>query len=409
MSDDIELISDSDGLAVVGNKSAVERFLAERGLLAISEDLKLGRLAQVADSVLNGISEASAHSGRWLKLTEESAELVKEFGLMETTTRGVSHAMIGDPGSISKWVQVDTGVGALVTNPAVLAGAAGVMAQLARQREIREIKAYLVQIDTKVSEVLRAQKDAELARLFGARRSIDRAMSVREEQGGRTDPTTWSTVQDRVGAVDDLLSWAILGLNRVSERLDAAASDGVRAKLADRAGGEVEELLAVLAHCFELQDALDVMRLDRVMEESPGDLDDQRSALEKHRQERRSSLVEATDQLVARIDAAAGAANAHVLLHANRARIVTNSANGVGESVAQLHAPLGIEFGRQDMESPRWRDAARDGKQLESAGKEAGPKLIVPALVVGGIVLWAVPATRPIATKALEAARRAVR
>jgi hypothetical protein len=164
-----------------------------------------------------------------------------------------------------------------------------------------------------------------------------------------------------------------------------------------------------VAHCFELQDALDVMRLDRVMEESPGDLDDQRSALEKHRQERRSSLVEATDQLVARIDAAAGAANAHVLLHANRARTVTGSANGVGEIVAQLHAPLGIESGRQDMKSPRWRDAVRDGKQLESAGKEAGPKLIVPALVVGGIVLYAVPATRPIATKALEAARRAVR
>lgn len=409
MSDDIELISDGDGLAVVGRKSAVERFLTERGLLAVSEDLELGRLAQVADSVLNGISQASAHSGRWLKLTEESAELVKEFGLMETTTRGVSHAMIGDPGSISKWLQVDTGVGALVTNPAVLAGAAGVMAQLARQQEIREIKSYLVQIDTKMSEVLRAQKDAELARLFGARRSIDRAMSVREEQGGRTDPTTWSTVQDRVGAVDDLLSWGIIGLNRIAERLDAAASDGARAKLADRAGGEVEELLAVVAHCFELQDALDVMRLDRVMEESPGDLDDQRSALEKHRQERRSSLVEATDQPVARIDAAAGAANAHVLLHANRARTVTGSANGVGEAVAQLHAPLGIESGRQDVESPRWRDAVRDGKQLESAGKEAGPKLIVPALVVGGIVLYAVPATRPIATKALEAARRAVR
>lgn len=409
MSDDIELISDGDGLAVVGKKSAVERFLTERGLLAISEDLKLGRLAQVADSVLNGISEASAHSGRWLKLTEESAELVEEFGLMETTTRGVSHAIIGDPGSISKWLQVDTGVGALLTNPAVLTGAAGAMAQLARQQEIREIKAYLAQIDTKVSEVLRAQKDAELARLFGARRSIDRAMSVREEQGGRTDPTTWSTVQDRVGAVDDLLSWAIIGLNRIAERLDAAASDGARAKLADRAEGEVEELLAVVAHCFELQDALDVLRLDRVMEVSPGDLDDQRSALEKHRQERRSSLVEATDQLVARIDAAAGAANAHVLLHANRARIVTSSANGVGESVAQLHVPLGIEFGRQDMDSPRWRDAARDGKQLASAGKEARPKLIVAALLVGGIVLCAVPATRPIATKAFEAARRVVR
>ena len=55
MGDEIELISDGDGLAVVGEKSAVERFLSERGLLALSEDLglhKLGALAQVADSVV---------------------------------------------------------------------------------------------------------------------------------------------------------------------------------------------------------------------------------------------------------------------------------------------------------------------------------------------------------------------
>jgi hypothetical protein len=410
--DEIELISDGNGIAVVGKKSAVERFLRERGLLAISEELGLGRfgtLAQAADAVLTGASEIAAHSGKWVKLTEESAELVKEFGLMETKARGVSHAMIGDPGSVSKWIQVDTSAGALLTNPAVLAGAAGVMAQLARQQEIREIKAYLLQIDSKVSDVLRAQKDAELARLAGARRSIDRAMSVRAAQRGRTDPTTWSTVQDRVGAVDDLLSWAIIGLNRVAERLDGVASSGERAKLANQAEGEVAEMLAVIASCFELQDALDVMRLDRVFEESPGSVDDQRSALEKHRQERRTSILEATDHLVTRIDAAAGTANSHILLHASAARTVTGSANAVGVAVTQLHAPLGIESGRKDVQSPRWRDAVRDGKQLESASKEAGPKLIVPALVVGGAVLYVVPATRPIATKALEAARSIVR
>lgn len=410
--DEIELISDGDGMAVVGKKSAVERFLRDRGLLAISEDLGLdrfGTLAQAADAVLTGASEIAAHSGRWVKLTEQSAELVKEFGLMETKTRGVSHAMIGDPGSVSKWLQVDTSVGALLTNPAMLAGAAGVMAQLARQQEIREIQAYLLEIDSKVSDVLRAQKDAELAKLAGARLSVERAMSVRAAQHGRVDSITWSTVQERVGAVDDLMSWAIIRLNRVAEKLDGVTSSSERAKLAKQAEGDVAEILAVVAHCFELQDALDVMRLDRVLEESPGSLDDQRSALESYRQERRSSILEATDHLVARIDSAAETANSAVLLHAKAAKTVTGSANGVGEAVAQLHAPLGIESGRKGVESPGWWEAVRDTKQLESAGKEAGPKLIVPALVVGGGVLYLHPTTRPIAKKALETAMNTVR
>jgi len=409
LNDEIELVSDGDGLAVIGEKSAVERFLTERGLLSTSLNLGLhglGGLAQTADAIASGASEIAANSGRWLKLTEKSAALRKEFGLTPTKTPGVSHAMIGDPGKTRNWIQADTSAGALLTNPALLAGAAGVMAQMARQQEMRDIKAYLLQIDTKVTEVLRAQKDAELGKLFGARLSIERAMSVRKEQGGRTDPTTWSTVQDRVGAVDDLLSWAILGLNRVAEKLDGAPSGRERVKLARSVEREAKELLAVMAHCFELQDALDVLRLDRVLEESPGDLDAQRSALEKHRQERRSSILEATNHLVGRLDGAAGTGNSHLVLHPREAQTLTGSANAVGNAVADFHAPLGIETVRQGLKSPRWRDAVRDGKQLKSAGKEAAPKLILPGLALGGVVLYAIPATRPIAKKALQEAGR---
>ncbi|QEE61172.1 hypothetical protein FVA74_05970 [Salinibacterium sp. dk2585] len=411
MSDNIELISDGEGVALVGKKSAVERFLREKGLLASSQQLnldKLGDLAQTVDALAGGVSEIASSSGRWVKLTEESAELVKEFGFMESKTRGVSHAMIGDPGSIGKWLQVENGAGTLLTNPAVLAGAAGVMAQIARQQEMREIKAYLRQIDSRVTEVLRAQKDVELAKLFGSRRSIDRALSVREEQGGQTDPTTWSTVQDRVGAIDDLLSWAIVGLDRAASKLDDVKKASERAKLASSVEEEVAEFLAVIAHCFELQDALDVMRLDRVLEESPDRLDDQRNALERHRRERRSEILEASEQLVARMDEAAGTANSHVVLHSRPAKKVSGAANNVGKAVADLHTPLGISSKRQEVTVPAWLRAARDTRQLQNAGKEVGPKLIVPALAVGGVALYIHPTTRPLARRALDAARSAL-
>jgi hypothetical protein len=81
MDNEIQLISDGDGLAVIGNPMAVERFLVSEGLP--SKDLGLQRLGS-ALSTRAGVAQAgsavAANSGRWVKLTEESAQLVKKFG-----------------------------------------------------------------------------------------------------------------------------------------------------------------------------------------------------------------------------------------------------------------------------------------------------------------------------------------
>ena len=88
MENEIELISDGDGLAVIGSPSAVERFLEAEGLQ--SRDLGLARLGKVMNIGAAGVQAAAAtvaDSGRWVKLTEESAEMVKKYGLMPSTLR----------------------------------------------------------------------------------------------------------------------------------------------------------------------------------------------------------------------------------------------------------------------------------------------------------------------------------
>lgn len=408
MDEHIELVSDGDGLAVFGRKSAVERFLRDKSLLKQSEVFsldKLGDLAQLASPLIEGASEVASGSGRWVRLTEESAGLVREFGLMKTSTQGVSHAMIGDPGSISKWIQIENGTGALL-NPTVLAGAAGVMAQVARQSEMREIKAYLKQIDKKVSAVLRAQKDSHLATLAGCRFGVDRAMSVRDKQDGVTDPTTWSTVQNRIGEVDDLLGWAILGLNRIAGRFEDAERPGERAKLARTVENEVAEFLAVIAHCFDLHDALEIMRLDRVLAESPDQLNAQRGALEIDRRDRRDNVQVVTGHLIRRIDEAASAANSHVVLHPRAANSVSSSANAIGAAVVELQQPLGIRADRSPVTTPTWLRAMRDVDQVKNAAKEAGPKAAVPAVIAVGAALFVIPQTRPYAVKAFKLAKK---
>ena len=102
-----------------------------------------------------------------MKLTEESAKAMKVSQLMKGSSSGVSRAVLTtDKGKITGLLEI-VKPGSMLTNPAMLAGAAGIMAQLAMQQTMEEITDYLATIDEKVDDMLRAQKDA-------GRRPVDR-------------------------------------------------------------------------------------------------------------------------------------------------------------------------------------------------------------------------------------------
>ena len=68
MDNEIQLISDGDGLAVIGEPAAVERFLADEGLPA--KKLELSRLRgflSAGAAVAQAGSDIAANSGRWVK------------------------------------------------------------------------------------------------------------------------------------------------------------------------------------------------------------------------------------------------------------------------------------------------------------------------------------------------------
>jgi rRNA processing protein Krr1/Pno1 len=399
MDNEIQLVSDGEGLAVIGDPADVERFLVSEGLLSSSKDLGLQRLGPVLSTgagVAQAGSEIAANSGRWVKLTEESAQAIKKFGLRESSKTGLSTGVIkGSKGQIGAFVEFVKGPRSLLTNPAILAGAAGIMAQLARQHEMNEIKDYLARIDKKVDDVLRVQKDAELAKVIGAGLDITSAMTVRD-QTRRVDAITWSTVQGRTHTITDALGWVLLRLDALAEKVESKTKVSDLAKIAKEAESEVRELLAVLARCFELQDAIDVLRLDRVLDASPDELDGHRLALNADRQDRRERVSRETERLMARMDAAVGTANSKVLLHSTTSRAVVDSINHVGIAVDDFHRPLGIEFGRHSLEATRWWDAARDPRQLKNAAAEAGPMALagVGVAALGALGVLANNATK---------------
>ena len=83
---EIELISEGNGLAVIGQPKAVETFLRAEGLWDVSKMFDLRRLRSllgIGSDIAQASSEIAANSARWLKLTPESARLVSEHGLTE--------------------------------------------------------------------------------------------------------------------------------------------------------------------------------------------------------------------------------------------------------------------------------------------------------------------------------------
>ncbi|WP_329619378.1 hypothetical protein OG357_01705 [Streptomyces sp. NBC_01255] len=177
-----------------------------------------------------------------------------------------------------------------------------------------EIKSHLAAIGRKVDDVLRAQKDAELAKMFGAGLDIESAMTILEVEG-RVDDDTWSTMQGRTHTITDTLGWALRRLDALTERMEGTNKIGDLAKTAKELESEVRESLIVLARCFELQGALDLLRPARALDKSPDELEARRRALAVDRQRRRELISEKIERLMARMDAAAGTAHSHVLLH----------------------------------------------------------------------------------------------
>ncbi|WP_394553370.1 hypothetical protein ACDF64_03195 [Agromyces sp. MMS24-JH15] len=377
MSDEIELFSDGDGLAVIGEPGAVERFLSSAGVQ--SKELRLhqtlGNALNTGSGVAQAGSQIAANSGRWVKLTEESAKAMKVGKLMKGSSDGVSRAVATtSKGKVTKILEFTKpgSVGSMLTNPAMLAGAAGIMAQLALQQTMEEITEYLATIDEKVDDILRAQKDAAIAEMIGVGMVIDDAM-LKRDHVGRVSEVTWSSLHGSAQTIATTQAYALRQLDALAEKMERKSKVGDLAKLAGSAEATVEEWLAVLARCFQLQDGLAVLELDRVLETDPEDVGLHRAAIRAARTKRRDLISKSTDRLLARMDAAALSANRQVLFHPLKSGTVVRSGNEVATDVIVFHERLGIEAEREPIQAKRWREAVGEAKDttIETSGKAA--------------------------------------
>jgi len=360
MDSEIQLISDGDGLMVTGDPTAVKEFLVSKGLWSSSKDLgqRLKPVLGVAAVAVQEGSEIAANSSRWLKMTKESAHLVNKSGLRTSSKTGLLTGVVRGKkgGQIGTFVEFVKGPSSLL-NPMMLSGVAGIMAQAAMQQSMAEVTAYLARIDEKVDDVLGKVDDTVRKDLPGARAVIGRAMTMREYMGRVTDDS-WSTVQGVPKMIAGVQGYALLQLEMIAKKMEGKTKIAGLAKAAEESKRRVEGWLAVLAECFQLQEAFDVLELGRALDKSPEERDACRLGLKADRQNRLEVISRSTESLLARMGVAVGTANAKVLLHPDSSRAVVDSSNQVATGVLDFRRLFGIESGHQPWKPRRWKDAA---------------------------------------------------
>ncbi len=367
----IELVSDGDGLAVIGDPAVVERFLASEGLP--SRQLELPRLRNVLNSggaLAQAGSEIAANSGRWVKLTEESAAKLKKYKLMKGSSPGTSRAVLTEAGKSKGFLEIVRLPGSMLSNPSVLAGVGGIMAQLAMQQAMDEITDYLGTLDKKLDSVLRAQLNQVLSRMDAVDLIIREAMSIRASVG-RVSEVTWSKVQSSSATIIETQAFALRQLTDLADQLEQRTKINDLAEATKNAESEVQKWLAVLARCVQLHDAVAVLELDRVLDTAPDELDRHRMGLKIARHDRLELLSSSTRVLLDRMRAAADTANTKVLQHPRTSPALVRSSNRVTTGIIEFHATVGIEASYEPPGAKRWGHAVAEvkDKALDAGGE----------------------------------------
>ncbi|MFR5100725.1 MAG: hypothetical protein ACLTDO_09155 [Bifidobacterium pseudocatenulatum] len=176
----VTIIQDEQGIVFLGDAGTIDLWLKDEGFGSKAFTAKAIQTVSSASKGAQTVGNAMAESGRWVKLTKESAELVAKYG--KNCKKGPFQAgVVRQPnGHIIKHLQF-TQPGQL--NPAMLTGISGVMAQMALEQAVSEITDYLKEIDAKLDDLLRDQKDQTVSKLARISHMIDETMLIYQQVG----------------------------------------------------------------------------------------------------------------------------------------------------------------------------------------------------------------------------------
>jgi hypothetical protein len=178
------------------------------------------------------------------------------------------------------------------------------------------------------------------------------------DEVGRVSEITWSKIQSSSATIASTQSYALLELDAVISKLQRSKADKEMRTAVDEAAQSVGEWQAVIARCFQLDDAMGILELDRVVNDSPEEIESHRRTLRAQREQRIALVEKQTNRIFESIAGASQVAYEDKLLHPANSRAIANNARAINEGTAEFVQTLGIANGAGEVTERRWVEAA---------------------------------------------------
>ena len=150
----------------------------------------------------------------------------------------------------------------------MLTGVSGVMAQMALKQAVSEITDYLKEIDAKLDDLLRDQKDQTVSKLAGISHMIDETMFI-YQQVGSISATTWSKMAGCPQDIATIQAYAIAKIKSLTEKAEREQDPKQVRPLTQQIRQEIHQWLGMLASAVKMQDQVSCIELARVCQEEP--------------------------------------------------------------------------------------------------------------------------------------------
>lgn len=249
----------------------------------------------------------------------------------------------------------------------MLTGISGVMAQMALEQAVSEITDYLKEIDAKLDDLLRDQKDQTVSKLAGISHMIDETMLIYQQVGSISE-TTWSKMSGCPQDIATIQAYAIAKIKDLTEKVEREQDPKQVRPLTQQIRQEIHQWLGMLASAVRMQDQVSCIELARVCQEEPEQLEAHKKGIVLARNKRLAEIEQSLNALGRQLETKAGIVGGKVLLNPYSSphaianiESITSDLNAFASTLQLEHIHLHVEDG------PTWIEAA--GKAVDDTGK----------------------------------------
>lgn len=282
--------------------------------------------------LFQGGSQFHLESGRYLKLTKESYDFLRQHGVRNPISGTIRRGDIGQLRNSSQFVK-NLAFEAGSRAPALISNAAGIVAQAAIEYSLAEIKGYLRDHTEKLDRLLNQQRNESLSRLDGYQRRLCKEESFFVANKSLSQ-TGWDGIASIGGELEGIFEQSIRKMNDAADQLSKAQGNGKQLQKSVKSlREEATNWLAILAHALQLLDVYDRLSVVRVVDHEPEVAVSFTTHLLNAREDRLTKVSEQLREIQEAIRSSVSFSNSSSVLHAPGNNEIIRDANA---TIAQI-------------------------------------------------------------------------